>query len=194
MRVDMSKWVSLVGGLIAALLLVSVACSQSTQRMADTSEREGDWDQAVLYYLELVENQPENISFRAALMRARIRSSQMHFELGKEFKDAGVLDQAMIELQQAVQLDTTNQYAQVELRKVREEIATASGGAEVLRNGNVLIVETDRGRVLEVTPDKRVVWELRSPYRVGERDDRVEPCVRYRRRHSPGWPGQLPGG
>jgi general secretion pathway protein D len=118
-------------GVLAVLLLV-LGCSQSTQRLADESEREGDWDQAVLYYLELVQEQPENISYRAALMRARIRASQMHFELGKEFKEAGVLDQALIELQQAVQLDTTNQYAQVELRKVREQIAAAAGGAQVL--------------------------------------------------------------
>ncbi len=117
---------------VVVLSLLSLGCSQSTQRMADNSEREGDWDQAVLYYLELVQDQPENISYRAALMRARIRASQMHFELGKEFKEAGVLDQALIELQQAVQLDTTNQYAQVELRKVREEVAAAAGGAEVL--------------------------------------------------------------
>lgn len=48
-----------------------------------------------------------------------------------------------------------------------------SGGVEVLENGNLLIVETDRGRALEVTPDKRVVWEYRSPYRVGEERDRV---------------------
>ena len=48
-----------------------------------------------------------------------------------------------------------------------------SGGVEVLENGNLLIVETDRGRALEVAPDKRVVWEYRSPYRVGEERDRV---------------------
>lgn len=48
-----------------------------------------------------------------------------------------------------------------------------SGGAEILPNGNVLIVETDRGRVLELTPDKEVVWEFRSPFRAGTNRDRV---------------------
>jgi hypothetical protein len=48
-----------------------------------------------------------------------------------------------------------------------------SGGAQILPNGNFLIVETDRGRVLEVTPDKELVWEFRSPFRVGEQADRV---------------------
>ncbi len=48
-----------------------------------------------------------------------------------------------------------------------------SGGAQILPNGNFLIVETDRGRVLEVTPDKELVWEFQSPFRVGEHADRV---------------------
>ena len=46
-----------------------------------------------------------------------------------------------------------------------------SGGAEFLPNGNLLIVETDRGRVIEISPDKKVVWEFRNPHRVG--GDRV---------------------
>lgn len=48
-----------------------------------------------------------------------------------------------------------------------------SGGAEFLSNGNLLIVETDRGRALELTPERQIVWEYRSPYRVGVQQDRV---------------------
>jgi hypothetical protein len=48
-----------------------------------------------------------------------------------------------------------------------------SGGAEFLSNGNLLVVETDRGRAFELTPEKRIVWEYRSPYRAGARGDRV---------------------
>jgi hypothetical protein len=36
-----------------------------------------------------------------------------------------------------------------------------------------LVVETDRGRALELAEDGEVVWEFRSPYRVGERADKV---------------------
>ena len=48
-----------------------------------------------------------------------------------------------------------------------------SGGAEFLSNGNLLVVETDRGRAFELTPEKQVVWEYRSPYRSGAQRDRV---------------------
>jgi hypothetical protein len=33
----------------------------------------------------------------------------------------------------------------------------------VLPNGNLLIVSTNQGRILEVTPQKEVVWEYRTP-------------------------------
>ena len=74
---------------IVALTLTTLACASSTKRMAEISERDGDWDQAVLYYLDLVQDQPDNIAYRAALMRARIRASQMHFQRGQEYKEAG---------------------------------------------------------------------------------------------------------
>ncbi len=48
-----------------------------------------------------------------------------------------------------------------------------SGGVQVLPNGNVLIVETDGGRALEVTREGEVVWEFRSPYRAGKRGNLV---------------------
>jgi hypothetical protein len=48
-----------------------------------------------------------------------------------------------------------------------------SGRVQVLPNGNVLVVETDRGRALEVTKNDRVVWEYHSPYRVGTERDHV---------------------
>jgi hypothetical protein len=48
-----------------------------------------------------------------------------------------------------------------------------SGRVQLLPNGNTLVVETDRGRALEVAEDGEAVWEYRSPYRVGEREDRV---------------------
>ncbi len=48
-----------------------------------------------------------------------------------------------------------------------------SGHVQLLPNGNTLVVETDRGRALELAEDGEVVWEFRSPYRVGERGDKV---------------------
>ncbi|NRA08839.1 MAG: hypothetical protein HRU02_11835 [Myxococcales bacterium] len=48
-----------------------------------------------------------------------------------------------------------------------------SGRVQMLPNGNTLVVETDGGRALELTEDREVVWEFRSPYRVREGVEKV---------------------
>jgi arylsulfotransferase ASST len=47
------------------------------------------------------------------------------------------------------------------------------GFVERLGNGNTLITESNRGRVVEVTPDNRVVWEFVNPARVIMRKELV---------------------
>ena len=47
------------------------------------------------------------------------------------------------------------------------------GSAQRLPDGHTLITETDTGRAFEVTPDGRVVWEFRSPFRAGRHDELV---------------------
>jgi general secretion pathway protein D len=102
--------------------------SYRNSRQAEIASLKGDWDEAVVKYLQAVENDPGNIEYRAALLRAKVKASQGHFETAKRFQEAGVLDRAMIELQQAVQLDPTNQYAEAELDNVRAQLAAAERG------------------------------------------------------------------
>ena len=47
------------------------------------------------------------------------------------------------------------------------------GSAELLPNGDRLIVESNRGRVFELAPDGAIVWEWRSPYRGSKNKDLV---------------------
>jgi hypothetical protein len=42
-----------------------------------------------------------------------------------------------------------------------------------LPNGNTLIVESDAGRVVEVTPQGEIVWEFVNPVRDGENNERI---------------------
>jgi hypothetical protein len=61
------------------------------------------------------------------------------------------------------------------------------GFVERLSGGNTLITETNYGRVLEVTPDNRVVWEFTNPYRVGKNKELVA-IVYFMERVSRGLP------
>ena len=113
------------------VILVVLGCSgYNSARQAEIAEQEGDWDQAVLQYLELVSDHPNNVSYRTGLMRAKLKASQMHFERAKQLHDADAFDRALEEYRQAVQLDPTNQYARVELEKLMEEIAVTERGGD----------------------------------------------------------------
>jgi hypothetical protein len=48
-----------------------------------------------------------------------------------------------------------------------------SGRVQMLPGGNTLVVETDGGRALEITPDGEAVWEFRSPFRTPGSKDKV---------------------
>jgi general secretion pathway protein D len=116
-------------GISLGVFLVLLGCSgYNTARQAQIAEQEGDWDQAVLQYLELVDDHPNNVSYRTGLMRAKLKASQMHFERAKQLHESDALDRALEEYRQAVQLDPTNQYARVELEKLMEDIAVTERG------------------------------------------------------------------
>lgn len=58
-------------------------------------------------------------------------------------------------------------------RKGEELMSATSGFVERLANGNTLITESNFGRVVEVTPDDRVVWEFVNPNRTGAKNELV---------------------
>jgi general secretion pathway protein D len=107
---------------VLALLLAWGCSGFAEYRQAQIAEQEGNWDAAVLHYMDLVSREPEDLTYRAALLRAKMRASQAHFEAGRSFSEAGSLERALFEFRQAVELDPTNQYAATELEKVRQAL------------------------------------------------------------------------
>ncbi len=118
--------------LAVALIVATTGCAAHRNfRQAEIAAQLGNWDDAVLRYMEAVDKDPTNLRYQAALLRARIKASQAHFERAKQYKQAGVPERALVELQQAVELDPTNQYAEVELASVREQLTAARQGTRI---------------------------------------------------------------
>jgi len=117
--------------LVLLLLVPITACtSHLASRQAEIAAQRGDWDEAVLQYMKAVEQSPESLAYKGSLMRARIKASQAHFEKAQEFEKAGVVERALVEYQQAVQLDPTNQYALARLEQAREAYAAQRNNRE----------------------------------------------------------------
>ncbi|MYA06410.1 MAG: hypothetical protein F4060_16500 [Holophagales bacterium] len=109
-----------------ALLVILASCSGYRGfREAQHAELTGDWDTAVLRYMELVTQDPADLRYRAGLLRARTQAAHAHFEEGRKLQEAGRDRDALLEMQRAVQLDPTNQYALTELEKLRTKIETS---------------------------------------------------------------------
>jgi general secretion pathway protein D len=117
--------------LLAVLVPIASCTSHLASRQAEIAAQRGDWDKAVLEYMKAVEQNPESLTYKASLMRAKIKASQAHFEKGQEYEKAGVIERALIEYQQAVQLDPTNQYALTQLEHVREAYAAQRANREL---------------------------------------------------------------
>jgi hypothetical protein len=60
------------------------------------------------------------------------------------------------------------------------------GDQERLPNGDTLITESDGGRLLEVTPAGKIVWEFVNPVRGGKQNQRI-PIVNWAERIAPGF-------
>src|SRR5258708_24680524 len=117
--------------LLSLLTAVVAGCAANASfRKAESAAESGQWDDAALQYLNAVENDPGNIKYRAALLRAKIKASQAHFEKGKEFEKAAALERALVEYQQATQLDPTNQYAAAQLDHVRRSMIAQRQGRQ----------------------------------------------------------------
>lgn len=126
MRRSLTPW------LLVAIIAIAAGCSShQNYRQAEIATQRGNWDEAVLHYLKAVEQEPDNISYRGALLRAKIRASQLHFEKGKQYRDAGAVERALVEFEQAAQLDPTNQYARAELQHAREAYQAARQNRQI---------------------------------------------------------------
>src|SRR5687767_11225309 len=117
--------------LLLSFLLLSCGSYNAYQK-AKVAEQAKDWGVAVQEYERALQIDPDNRQYMMALERARREASRVHFEKGKTLFAAAQSAQgndqlrlaqlAVTELQLTVQLDSTNQFAAVEMVKAVEMI------------------------------------------------------------------------
>ncbi|HEX9020957.1 MAG TPA: cohesin domain-containing protein [Nitrospirota bacterium] len=111
----MKKFALLVVTGVLAASLLSCAGSRAFQRGGRYAER-GEWDLAVKEYREANRRDPRDIEYRAALLRAEETAANQHYKKARDFLKERKLDQAIVELQQALYLNPANAAIQSALK------------------------------------------------------------------------------
>jgi general secretion pathway protein D len=130
---------------LTALLVIAASCaSYNAFERGRTAEKSKDWDQAVLEYQKALDVDPENMRYQVYLTRARLEASRVHFQKGKTLRATAttargseqlrLAQMAATELEITVRLDSTNQFAAIELGKavgLINDAQLAASGASI---------------------------------------------------------------
>ncbi len=99
--------VALTALALATLTLTTIVGCATTNgvRTGEIAEQQQDYDRAVVEYTKVLRANPSHKEARLWLERAKLRASQEHFNRGRRFSSAGNLEQALVELQTAGELN-----------------------------------------------------------------------------------------
>jgi general secretion pathway protein D len=109
-----------------SLGLMGCSTATKTGNAGEEAFDSQNWDAAVYHYLQALAEEPDNVDYKMQLAFARQKAAQKHFQNGVAMQNLGRLLAARNELQMAVQLDPTNQYAEQLLNQVTEEMKILS--------------------------------------------------------------------
>jgi general secretion pathway protein D len=107
---------------VLALALAGCATGGAFVRAGEQAERLQDYDRAVAEYTRALEQNPDNTTARLSLERAKLRSAQEHFSRGRRLEAGGRLDEALVELQLAAELNPGSGDIDDLLRSVRTQL------------------------------------------------------------------------
>src|SRR5581483_4588557 len=110
---------------LAVLLALTVAvsgCATASMRAAANAERLQDYDRAVAEYTAILKKHPNNLNAKLSLERAKLRSAQDHYARARRFEAQQKLDQALLELEIAADMNPTDDDIEKGLTEVRTEL------------------------------------------------------------------------
>jgi general secretion pathway protein D len=126
-------WRAAIGLAAAAALVVVSACASSASfRAGKKAERLEDFDLAVVEYTKAARERPDDLNTKLALERARQRAALDHFAKGRRLAGTGKLEEGVIELQTAAEL---NPHSGEILEQLRQARSLLRAKVQVTREG-----------------------------------------------------------
>jgi general secretion pathway protein D len=105
-----------------ALALLAGGCVSTGMRAGQLAEQAQDHDRAVVEYTKVLKEHPDNKDARLALERAKLRAALDHYNRGLRLRNGGRLDEALVELQIAVELNPASGDIDSALGDVRSQL------------------------------------------------------------------------
>ena len=117
-------------GVVLLIAAAVSACATSRAFMrGENASRAGDWDAAVEYYRQAIQDDPDRAEYKVAYERATYNAAVQHTELARKAEEEGRLDDAVREYRRASELDPSNRQVAAKVseleRMIRDKIEAA---------------------------------------------------------------------
>jgi general secretion pathway protein D len=159
---------------VAVTLPVVADKAKSLYQQGKDAEARQKYEQAYDLYKEAYDLKPRELQYRASYERLRFLAGASHVHRGQLLREAGKLDEALVEFQKAAEIDASSFIAQQELKRtqqmidaaktagprsatpapgvIQKRLAEAQGPVELAAISNVPIT-------LKLTEDTKVIYE-----------------------------------
>ncbi len=163
--------------LVLCLCLAGIAADKAKdlyEKGADAQARQ-DYEKAYEYFKQAYDLRPKDLRFRTAFERNRFLAAASHVHRGQLLRDAGKLDDAKVEFEKALTIDSSSFIAQQELKRTLQMIqeadhpqpqALSTGGSGELRKmlaqarGPVQLAPISNAPItLKLTEKSNVIYE-----------------------------------
>jgi general secretion pathway protein D len=119
-----------------------VGISQARTRKGEKALKDGkaaearmEWDAALEFYEQAVEQDPSDVSYLLAMRRARFQAGQKHVDAGEKLRVEGKLEEAVQEFQKALVADPSSSIALQQLKRIQDMMRAPQSAASVEDRG-----------------------------------------------------------
>ena len=116
--------------LVFGLILPSSAeSSKSLYNKGKNAEARQNYEQAYDFYKKAYDQSPQDVSYRSAYERLRFLAGASHVHRGQLLREAGRLQEAMVEFQKATEIDPSSAIAKQEIKVTQQMIDAGNSPA-----------------------------------------------------------------
>jgi general secretion pathway protein D len=115
--------------LFGLTLSSSAESSRSLYNKGKNAEARQNYEQAYDFYKKAYDQSPQDVSYRSAYERLRFLAGASHVHRGQLLREAGRLQEAMVEFQKATEIDPSSAIAKQEIKVTQQMIDSANAPA-----------------------------------------------------------------